>query len=416
MKYELLLILKQRSTLLLMVMSLLLTSLSLLNGWHNIAHMRAQIAHAKEEAHERHLQKLAGFKQQGEVVAGELGYYEFHNVYQEPSEWSFIALGNQLVTPYIQRVRLLGLQGQIYDGESHHPEYVMLGAFDYAFWLVFFLPLLCITLMHDVKASEFQAKRLNFLGSLVTNPWHFWLRRLSIRWALVIMVFIVPLITFALWHELTSLKLFQIIGITLIYSFIWTALAAGVSLRKRALNANTNAMLLTIVWLLLCVGMPNVFQLWLHRHYPVQEGSQIALKHRQLVHNAWDQPKNDTMAPFYNIYPQWQHTAPVIERFHWKWYFAFQHMADVKLDRLVKAREAALMQRDKVTGLLSLGMPSLWVQRELEGIAQSNLTHLLRHRSQIFDFHTSLRHTLYPYIFEERFITETDFQRLPIFE
>jgi dihydropteroate synthase len=34
--------------------------------------------------------------------------------------------------------------------------------------------------------------------------------------------------------------------------------------------------------------LPNLSQLWLDYRYPVQDGSQIALQHRQLVHNAWD--------------------------------------------------------------------------------------------------------------------------------
>lgn len=416
MKFELLVLLKQRSIQLLLVLSTLVTCLSLLNGWENVQHMRAQIAHAQLEEQRQHTRQLSEFSSHGELNAGEIGYYFFHYVYHQPSEWSFVALGNRMVTPYVQRIRLLGLQGQLYDGESHHPEYVMLGAFDYAFWLVFCLPLLCIALMHDLRASESHAQRLVFLTSVVANPKFFWLRRLVVRWILLLLIFALPLIGFALWQELSSKGLWLVLGVTTLYSLFWTAISAMISLNSRATNANTNAMWLTSIWLMFCLVLPNLSQLWIHQRYPVLEGSQIALQHRQLVHNAWDLPKTVSLDPFYQLYPQWQHTPPVTGRFHWKWYYAFQHMADVKLAPLVKQREDSLRQRDQATANLSYLLPSLWVQRQLEEVAHSNITHLLQHRSRITQFHTALRHALYPYLFEEKAITPDNIKQLPKFD
>jgi ABC-2 type transport system permease protein len=421
MKYELTLLLKQRSIISLLLLSLLLTGFSLFNGWQNISHINAQINHAQ---HEETLRKQDFFIHHSHdgpsgtertVDAGELGYYLFHTVYHTPGEWSFIALGNRLVIPYVQRIRLLGLQGQLYDGESHHPEYVMLGSFDYAFLLVFFAPLLCIALTHDLKASEQQAQRLLFLQSLMTTPRHFWGKRVLSRWLLITLTFVLPVLLFAAIHTLSPEPLLRVVAITALYTFLWSVLCAAFSLRKRALNANFNAMLLTSIWLMLCVVLPNLSQLWLHDRYPLQDGSQIALQHRQWVHSAWDLPKDDTLTPFYALYPQWKDTPPVTGRFHWKWYFAFQHMADVKLQPQVTAREQTLRQRDQATSLLAWVLPTVWVQRNLEEIAQSNVTHLLAHRTRIERFHTVLRHAAYPFVFEERPLTAQDFLHMPTF-
>ena len=416
MKHELTLLLKQRSMRVLLCLSLLLTGFSLFNGWQNIRHIHAQITQAQQEETLRKQDYLSHHQHDGTLDAGELGYYQFHNIYYVPAEWSFIALGNRLVTPYIQRIRLLGLQGQLYDGESHHPEYVMLGTFDYAFLLVFFAPLLCIALMHDLKASEQQAQRLLFLQSQLIQPRRFWTNRLISRWLMVTLSFALPLCFFAAVQQLSLAPLLQVLAITCLYTLFWSLLCAAVSLHKRALNANFNAMLLTSVWVMLCVVLPNLSQLWLHSRYPLQDGSQIALQHRQWVHGAWDLPKEDSLTPFYALYPQWKDSPPVTERFHWKWYFAFQHMADVKLQPQVAAREDTLMQRDRATGLLAWVLPTGWVQRNLEEIAQSNVTHLLAHRQQIERFHTALRHAVYPFLFEERPFTTEDFQQMPSFE
>lgn len=415
MKHELTLLLKQRSIVLLLLISLALTCLSLFNGWQNISHIREQISHAQQEELVQKDHQLAEYINHGQIEAGEVGYYVFHYVYQHPSQWSFIALGNRLVTPYVQRIRLLGLQSQIYDGESHHPEYVMLGAFDFTFWLVFFSPLLCIALLHDIKASEFQAHRLQFLTSLSSSPIQFWAKRVLLRWLLILLTLITPVIALALIQSLPLSTLIQIITIATLYTLFWTSLCAIVSLRSNAFNASFNAMVLASIWLLLCVVLPNLSQLWLHQRYPVQEGSQIALQHRQLVHNAWDLPKTDTLSPFYTLYPEWQHTPPVTGRFHWKWYFAFQHMADINLSEQIEQREHALLKRDQATAKLGYLLPSLWTQRQLEAVGESNITHLLAHREQITNFHTQLRHYLYPYLFEDKPMTKEAFVHLPSF-
>lgn len=415
MKQELILLIKQRSVLLLLAISLLLSYLSLLNGWENVHHIQAQISHAQLEESRQKQQQLAEYAHLGKIDAGEVGYYVFHHVYQHPSDWTFIALGNRLVTPYIQRIRLLGLQSQLYDGESHHPEYVMLGAFDYSFWLVFFSPLLCIALMHELKASEFQAQRLSFLNSLVSHPVSFWAKRLILRWLMMTSTLILPLIAFAISKSLPITGLLTVLLVTVVYTLFWSALCALVSLRRQALNASYNAMLLTSLWLLLCVILPNMAQLWVQQQHPLQEGSQIALQHRQLVHGAWDLPKEATLDPFYKLYPQWQHTPPVTGRFHWKWYYAFQHMADINLAKQVQQREQSLRARDQATKKLSDVLPSLWAQRQLEALAQSDIAHLLNYRQRITELHTQLRHTLYPYIFEESNMLLEDFADLPTF-
>lgn len=415
MKNELTLLLKQRSMTLLLWLSLLLVSFSLLNGWQNIRHIQSQIQHAQQEETLRKQDFIQRFSHEGTLEAGEVGYYLFHNVYYQPGEWSFIALGNRLVVPYVQRIRLLGLQSQLYDGESHHPEYVMLGTFDYTFLLVFFAPLLCIALMHDLKASEQQAQRLLFLHSLVKAPGQFWLKRVLCRWLLVTLVFILPVLLFAWLHSLSWSPLLRVLTITALYTFLWSALCSAVSLRKRALNANFNAMLLSSIWVMLCVVLPNLCQLWLHAHYPLQDGSQLAMQHRQLVHGAWDLPKDDTLQPFYALYPQWKDTSPVTGRFHWKWYYAFQHMGDAHLQAQVAARTRALQLRAEATAKMGWWLPTVWAQSQLEAVACSDVRHLLVHRQQIAQFHTHLREAIYPFLFEERALNRKDLESMPVF-
>lgn len=413
MKFEYLLLLKQRHVTIMLAITMIVTWLSLQNGWLNMRHIQAEIAKSQQAERERLAEQQAFYAKYSD--AGEVGYYVFHNVYFPPKVWSFVALGNRMVTPHMQRIRLLGLQGQLYDGESHHPEYVMLGAFDYAYWLVLLVPLLCIALLHDLKASEQQAQRLDFLTSLGHAQTRFWIKRLIVRWSLIALSLVLPFALFSAYHDLQIMTALQVIGITVLYTGFWALLTAGISLRGRALNASLNAITLMIIWLLLCIVLPNITHSWIHSQYPVQDGSQIALRYRQLVHNAWDFPKAATLEPFYKLYPQWKDTPPVKGRFHWKWYYAFQHMADVKLANQIQKREHALLARDLATSKFAWVLPPLWVQRQLENIAESDVNHSIKHRKQISEFHTRLRHYFYPYLFEEKPFLPRNFADMPRF-
>ena len=412
MKLEYLLLFKQRHVLPMLFISMVLTWLSLQNGWQSIAHIQTEIAQSRAEAKARLLEQKAYFAQRG--GAGEVGYYVFHNVYREPEAWSFIALGNRLVNPYIQRIRLLGLQSQLYDGESHHPEYILLGGFDYAFWLVFCSPLLLIALLHGLVAGEQQAGRLDYLRSLARAPKTLWAKRILARWSLITASLVLPLFLFSTLHNLQFATTIHVVVITLIYTLFWAALCAFIGLRIQARNAGMNAIAMATAWLLLCVVLPNLGRFWIDQQHPVQDGSQIALQQRLQVHNAWDLPKSATLDAFYRLYPQWEHTPPVNVRFHWKWYYAFQHMADVNIRGLVHQREQALQDRDNATRKLSWLLPPLWVQVQLEHIAQSDLQNLLAHRHQIEQYHTRLRHYFYPYLFEEKPFGTEEFSGIPL--
>ena len=80
------------------------------------------------------------------------------------------------VSPSIQRVRALGLEAKIYDGDTFNPELAISGRFDFAFVLVFLAPpLFVIALFHDLVSGEREAGRLRMLQALTGGGVPFWL-------------------------------------------------------------------------------------------------------------------------------------------------------------------------------------------------------------------------------------------------
>lgn len=91
--------------------------------------------------------------------AGSAAYYSFHPTWDSPSPLAFAALGMRDVSPFILRVRALGLEAQIYDGDVFNPELALPGRFDFSFVLVFLAPLFVIALFHDLTSAERESGR-----------------------------------------------------------------------------------------------------------------------------------------------------------------------------------------------------------------------------------------------------------------
>lgn len=77
--------------------------------------------------------------------AGSVAYYGFHATWDAPSSTAFLALGLRDAAPYVLRVRALALQAQLHEGEIFNPELALAGRFDFAFVLVYLVPLFLIT-------------------------------------------------------------------------------------------------------------------------------------------------------------------------------------------------------------------------------------------------------------------------------
>ena len=102
------------------------------------------------EAHQSYVLSLAP----DSAPAGNLLYYTFLNTHHEPSSWASFALGGRDVHPYNLKVRLLTLEGQLYDSELTNPMALFYGNFDASFVIVALFPLLVIALTYSLISDE----------------------------------------------------------------------------------------------------------------------------------------------------------------------------------------------------------------------------------------------------------------------
>lgn len=346
--------------------------------------------------------------------AGSIAYYTYYNTWDNPSNTAFAALGLRDVAPYISRIRALGLQAQLYDGEVFNPELALPGRFDFAFVLIYLAPLFVIALLHDLVTSEKQSGRLTLLMSLPKFGKKRWIQRTLIRYILILTALILPFIIGSLSSGIYLVDFLKFILIIICYLAFWVGVSLLIATRNW--TSLTNATTLVGVWVIFTLILPTLSNLILIRTIPVSQGVDLMLTQRQNVHSAWEIPRERTMQQFFETHPEWKNTAPLPEAFHWKWYFAFHQLGDESVNGLFEDYRSSLSERQKWTNRIGWILPSVAAQNTLHGIANTDLSAQLDYQDRMIAFHDQIRKFYYNFLFNDIPFTADDWAKQPQYQ
>lgn len=344
---------------------------------------------------------------------GSAGYYTFHPTWNPPSRLAFAALGMRDVAPYILRVRALGLEAQLYDGENFNPELALPGRFDFAFVLVYLVPLFAIALFHDLRSSEREAGRLIMLEALPRGR-RLWRRRGLLRFAFIYIALALPFAIGAIVSGAGLSSLLAVLVLIAAYLAFWVALALLVG--RLNWNSVTNAAALAACWLVLTLILPTLAHVAINRAIPVGQGVELTLAQREAVNKAWDIPRETTMERFFASHPEWRDTPPLPPEFHWKWYFAFHQVGDESVADRVRAYRDGLEARDRAARTLGWALPPVGVQAALTRLADTDLAGQFAHEDRVRGYHKRLRQFYYRYLFNDIPFRAREFEQAPKFE
>ncbi|MHA6767388.1 DUF3526 domain-containing protein [Sphingobium ummariense] len=410
-KHELRLLLRARLSVVALALLAILSVAAVAAGMAEVSRQRAAIA-AIPAAQAEDIAAVADYVDRTKD-AGSATYYSFHPTWDAPSPLAFAALGMRDVSPYILRVRALGLEAQIYDGDTFNPELALPGRFDFAFVLVFLAPLFVIALFHDQVSGEREAGRLRTLTALPRGGSGLMRRRTLLRLALLWAVLAVPFTFAAIVSGVGVGAILLILAVIAAYLLFWIGLAALIGRLRWSSVANAAA--LAACWLVLVLIAPTLAHVAINRAVPVDQGAEIALAQRERVNHAWDIPREETMRRFYANHPRWSASAPLGPEFHYKWYLAFHQNGDESVAGQVRAYREGLERRDAAARSLGWVLPSVGVQALLTRLAETDLTAQLAYQDRIRDFHRRLREFYYAYLFNDRPFGKEDFARAPVF-
>jgi ABC-2 type transport system permease protein len=350
--------------------------------------------------------------QPADALAGDQLYYLFFHTVREPSPWAPVAVGQRDAQPFNLKVRLLALQGQLYDAELGSPLLAALGNFDLTFVFVVLVPLLIIALTFNVWSAERELGTWDLVRSQPVRPW----RVLAIKFALRAMV--VWSVTLFL-HGAAAVLLGIDIGATwlsmawwvTLYMTFWIATAAVVTAARQA--TDTNIVVLLGVWLFAVVIGPALISVAAAVRVPLPEAMELTVAQRQGYHAAWDEPLDAVMAAFYRTYPKWRSVPIPSDRYSNGWYYAMQQRGDDLARDAARRYRQALIDRDRWAGRLSCFFPPALLQRRLSHAAGTDLAGYLRYLDSVSVYHEALKEHFFPIVFSDATVREVDWTLAP---
>lgn len=412
LRHELRLLLRVRLAAFSLILLTGLATAALVAGMAEVARQRGQIA-AIAAAQETDIGAIAAWVDKTRDP-GSAAYYSFHPTWDTPSPLAFASLGMRDVSPYILRVRALGLEAQIYDGDVFNPELALPGRFDFAFVLVFLAPLFTIVLFHELVSSEREAGRLRSLNALPGGGRLLWLRRIAVRFGFLLVALGLPFTAAAANSAVPWWTILAILVLSATYLLFWIALSLLIG--RLGWNSVANAATLAACWMVLVLVLPTLAHVVINRAVPISQGAEIALAQREMVNRAWDIPRKETMQRFYASHPHWSDSAPLPARFHYKWYLAFHQIGDESVAERVRSYRTGLERRAQLAERLGWMLPSVGVQALMTRMARTDLQAQLAYQDRIRAYHHQLREFYYTYLFRDRPFELSDFDKVPVFE
>ena len=347
---------------------------------------------------------------------GSAAYYIFHITYDAPSNFAYAALGQRDVSPWKHRIRMLALEGQIYETDVNNPDFALIGRFDFAFLSSLIAPLLVIFLLFDLRSGEQVAGRLSLIEASALNPKNLWYMRAGLRSGTLVIVLCAPLVIGGLFAGSSISTLVLCVLSVSAYLAFWSALT--IKLTSAARTGSYNLTVMLGVWLILCAVIPATLTQAIEKAVPLPTGGEIVMTQREAVNDAWDLPREATYAPFLAQHPEWEnYTAWNDSAFEWKWYYAFQQVGDQTAEPLSRAYRVGQLRRDQIARWSSLASPATLLQRTMEHLATTNMAAAIAYEQRVRDFHAKLRGWYYPKMFKsEVFDAELARQTIPGYE
>lgn len=401
--------LRQKYLLVLLGCAILISGFSVQSGLNEVAQQQQTIERLKaaDVADRTDTQN-----KQDEV--GMLAYYTFHLTYSAPSDLAFAALGERDIYPWKHRIKMLAIEGQIYESDTQNAELTQAGKIDFLFVISALSPLIVILLFHDLFANERSSGRHDLLVTTAKSPWALWGARGAIRFISLFLCLMLPFYVGA-WVSGTSLVA---VGLVSLCCFMYLAFWAILSVYwgKNANSGPKVASGLIGIWVLFAFITPILGDLAINKFVHSPKGGDIMLTQREAVNDAWDLPKEATMDAFTATYPEWKDHVAMQSMFEWKWYYAFQQVGDQIAAPISQEYRAASEKKYELAGYASLLSPPLLLQRAITRLAETDAVAAHKYELQVRTFHKTLRLYYYPFLFAQGEFDKGNLANLPSFD
>ncbi|AQG77882.1 DUF3526 domain-containing protein [Spirosoma montaniterrae] len=340
----------------------------------------------------------------------------YRTTMHEPSALTPLSLGMRDLFPYYHDVMGRAIYRQLFQQEIANPQKLAVGHFDWAFVVIFLLPLLLIALSYNLLSVEKEQGTYALLRSQPITLRQIVLAKLVLRLGLL-MGFLVLMTGLAIGllgidvgedGALTA----RFFVVSAMYSLFWAGVVfAVVSFQK---TSAFNALMLLGCWLVLVLALPTLLHQVLTVRQPIDRST-----FENLVRDEYgqEQPDSVVLKPYYARYPDRYFPRDTIKRTpDLRVYYARNDQLDQILTPLVGQYEAAVAAREATVSDWSWVLPAVTAQELFNGLAGTSAAAHRAYIGQVRDFHRLWNGFFVPKYFKNQRLTAADYAQFPVWQ
>ena len=348
-------------------------------------------------------------------TVGTTAYYPFFYTTNPASPWAKFSIGQRDVNPFTLKVKMLAIEGQLYDSELTNPLTLLVGNLDASFVFIFLFPLLIIAFTYNSLSEEQENGVWKIVRTTTNNLGAAIIGKLLIRFLIILAITLLVFTAAVIALRLPlSAPTFQLLIVVLFYMLFWYA----VSVLVIALGKSSafNATMLVCIWIFLAILFPGMANIAVNNSIPVPEAAETAIRQREGYHAKWDEPKKPTMEKFYAVYPQYRKYPIPEDRYSPGWYYAMQFSGDLESANSSEKLFEKLMQRQTLSERIAGFNPVIAAQQLLNKIANTDLTSHIRYLQSVKGHHKQVREYFHPFIFGDTPTESIDWAGYPAYK
>jgi ABC-2 type transport system permease protein len=332
-----------------------------------------------------------------------------------PAPTSVLAVGQSDLMPYYYLTSTSKRQGLVHDAEIDNPQLLFVGAFDWAFLLVYLLPLLVISFTYNIVSSERENGTLSLILSepvpfSTVVAYKFLFRYLLLNSLIISMIAVTLALAKAPIFSTDFALLVALIGT---YSGFWFGLSFFINSLWR--NSGYNASALVSAWLILLVVVPALLNIVVQQIHPMPSRIDLITQTREATDKAREKG-NILLNAYYEDHPE---LVPKTRQINYDDFGlkSFATATDVQkaLQPLHAAYTETLTKQQNLVDNYRFASPAIIAHQTVNGVAQTGTAEFARFEAMVTQFQQQLFNYFAPKVFQHADMTVADYQQTPQF-
>jgi ABC-2 type transport system permease protein len=345
-----------------------------------------------------------------------IGWDAARVVAMDPQPLAVVATGQSDLFTHYAKPKIYGEAYTLGFSELSNPVQLLFGSFDLAFVCIYLLPLLVLAFSYNILSSEKESGALRLIISQPISLYNWLFNKLLLRFLILTTIIVFSILVSLLFFGTDIIgnigAVSKLVLLVVAYTFFWFMVAFFINLLGK--SSGGNAVSLVAVWVVLVLLVPSVISQLSNSLYPVP--SRTIMIHQYRMAKAEAEKKADELVKsYYRDHPELapKDTTNANQYSWWLGNFAASDLVNKAVKPILDDYNTALEKQQGWVNNLRFLSPSILLQNSMNELAGTSTAHYTDFRNQVIAFADTWKNYFIPRMFRNETMKPDELTSLP---